>query len=74
MHNYNIKAKHMATMTGFFTAKNFELSTRNPTPPPNRDGGQPAKGKTDAGGAGGAKGGAKAPVTEDTRGSANASV
>lgn len=34
MYNYNIKAKHMDTMTSFFTSKNFELKTRFPSPPP----------------------------------------
>jgi len=40
MHNYSIKAKHMGTMTNFFASKNFELSTRMPTPPlrQNKDG------------------------------------
>ena len=33
MHNYSIKAKHMGTMTNFFASKNFELTTRMPTPP-----------------------------------------
>ena len=34
MFNYNIKAKHMGTMSSFLASKNFELHTRLPTPPP----------------------------------------
>lgn len=41
MYNYNIKAKHMDTMTGFFKSKNFELKTRLPSPPPKEK--QPKK-------------------------------
>ena len=35
MFGYDIKSKHMATMNGFFTAKNFELIARMDTPPLN---------------------------------------
>ena len=34
MYNYNIKAKHMDTMSSFFASKNFELKTRIPSQQP----------------------------------------
>ena len=44
MFGYDIKQKHMNTMNGFFTAKNFELIARMDTPPPPDSSGA-AKGK-----------------------------
>ena len=41
MFGYDIKQKHMNTMTGFFTAKNFELISRMDTP--SIDGGKKDK-------------------------------
>ena len=38
MQNYEIKKKHMATMTNFFASKNFDLHIRMPTPPVPPDG------------------------------------
>ena len=37
MVNYNIKAKHMDTMSNFFASRNFELKTRMPTPPRGKE-------------------------------------
>lgn len=51
MHNYNIKAKHMGTMSNFFASKNFELHTRMPTPPPDPSKDPKAASKTPAAGA-----------------------
>ena len=44
MNNYNIKAKHMPSMSCFLASKHFEIKLRENTPPPEE---KPEKGKKD---------------------------
>jgi len=37
MVGYDIKAKHMGTMSSFLASKNFDLRYRMPTPPPKEE-------------------------------------